>query len=316
MALMTPSFLPSQTYPFGPGSGKVGLRFLFEQMAMQEGVVEPTAMKVSQRAAGGAGMFVDIAVGGVWVRGDDTARQGYYHGYNDAVVTVAVPANASGNPRFDQLICRNYDAAIAGVTDGMFFEVLQGTPTLGTTIDSRVGAAALPNGAVRLGEWVTPNAAAAIIDSMIRDRRPRARGFDFSLERVAGDLAFPAAGGGFGNIDAATMQQRIETSGNPIEIDLVGVAINTGASGGLLQLRTLIDGAAAGAESRVSVGVNPSYGSVPLAYRGAPAAGTHLITPSFAQGTGMATTLQSNATMGLGFSIRERVGNSGSNGAT
>lgn len=312
MALMTPSFLPSQTYPFGPGAGKVGLRFLFEQLAMQEGVIEATAMKVSQRAAGGAGMFVDTALGGIWVRGDDTARQGYYHGYNDAVVTTAVPANVSGNPRFDQLICRNYDAAIAGVVDGMFFEVLTGTPSAPVTIDNRTGAVALPNGAVRLAEWVTPNGAAAITDAMIRDRRPRARGVDLNIHRVAGDLAFATAGAGFANVDVATMQHRVELSGGPVDIDLNAMTLNTG-TGGLLQLRLSID-AVAVQEARQSVGGNPSYAMMPLTYRGTPAAGTHLLTLASAQAAAMVTTLISSGSLGLPYRVREQLANSGNNG--
>lgn len=212
MALMTPSFLPSQSYPFGPGAGKTGLRYVMEQLGLQEGVMGAADFKVSQRAAGGAGMFVDIAAGGAWIKGDDTARQGSYHAVNDAVMTLVVPANVSGSPRFDQVVLRAYDSSIAGGTDGIALEVLTGTPNASADIDNRLGAVALPPGAVRLGEWVTPNGAALVSNAMIRDRRPKARGAYLRMDR-ASDAA----------TSSATMVQFITTAHTPLDrIELAG----------------------------------------------------------------------------------------------
>lgn len=316
MALLTPSFLPSQTYPFGPSASKVGLRFIFEQLGLQEGAVDTPAFRASQRAAGGANMSLDFAAGGAWVRGDDTARQGFYHAYNDAILNVAVPPNASGSPRFDQAILRAYDSSIAGGTDGIAVEVLAGAPNGSTNIDNRLGAVALPNGAMRLAEWVTPNGAAAITDALLRDRRTYADGARFRFDRTAGD--YTTASLSMAALDAVNMAARFECSGRPIEMVLVGdVFISAAAASVLFEPR--VDGAALSpgayrARKFQDVSTNIADDGVLLSVEFTPAAGTHLLAPFWAVGGAYTATLKGDTTLSSQLRIREQPAASRYNG--
>src|SRR6266498_2637149 len=65
---------------------------------VSEGVVQATALAVSQRAAG-ANLSVDVAAGACWVLGDtNTDRQPCYRCINDAVVNLGISPDPS-NPR-------------------------------------------------------------------------------------------------------------------------------------------------------------------------------------------------------------------------
>lgn len=147
---------------------------------LQPGVVAGTDFQVAQ--TGAASMNVLVAAGSAWVLGTTVSRQGLYQAYNNAQVSVAVPANSSGNPRVDQLVLRIYDSADAlQGQDVAALEIVQGTPTAGTTLDSRAGALAIPASSLRLADILVPNAAASIPTANIRDRRPWARGASYSL---------------------------------------------------------------------------------------------------------------------------------------
>jgi hypothetical protein len=153
------------------------MRSALQSLPMQEGVLEATGQKVTQRASGGANMSVDVAAGACWVKGDTSVRQGLYHVYNDAVLNLTIGANASGSPRLDQIICRVNDTIDGGAgTDTGSIEVLAGTATGGATLDNRSGAAALPSTAVRLADVLVASGAASITNTNIRDRRPWAAG--------------------------------------------------------------------------------------------------------------------------------------------
>lgn len=178
MALITPEYLQTKTY-----AAKKDRR-VSQALVMQEGVLNAGDYKVSQRAAG-ANMSVDVAVGDAWVDGDATADQGFYHIANDAVVNVAIAANASGNPRIDQVILRAYDSADAGQgSDIPAIEVVQGTPTAAATLANRSGVAAVPATALKLADVLVINAETTISNSDIGNLRdPR-----------AGTTGYPAVG--------------------------------------------------------------------------------------------------------------------------
>ena len=97
-----------------------------------------------------------MAAGAAWVQGDDTARQGLYHQVNDAAVTGLVAAGHATNPRIDQVILRIFDSSVTGVSDTPTLSTLAGTATGGATLDNRTGAAALPNGAIRIADILVP----------------------------------------------------------------------------------------------------------------------------------------------------------------
>lgn len=100
----------------------------------------------------GAGLVLNYAAGTAWVRDDSgVLATGALLPVTVAGSTVTVPANASGNPRLDQIIL-----TVNGYGTGTV-SVLQGTPNAATTIDNRTGAAALPNDAIRLADALTTN---------------------------------------------------------------------------------------------------------------------------------------------------------------
>jgi len=85
---------------------------------------------------------------------------------------------AAANPRVDQIVVQIKDSAETpgGGNDGVI-DVIAGTPTAGTTLDSRAGAADLttiqnPNVIVLADVLINANNSPALSNANIRDRRP------------------------------------------------------------------------------------------------------------------------------------------------
>ncbi len=144
----------------------------------REGVDDWEHMLISP----GAGLVLNYASGTAWVR-DDSGVLGA-----SALVpvtvsasTVTVPANASGNPRLDQVIL-----TMTGYGTGTV-SVLQGTPNAATTIDNRTGAAALPSDAIRLADVLTTNGFAGpyVNHTSLRNRMAWAHPITRSLSAAA-----------------------------------------------------------------------------------------------------------------------------------
>lgn len=228
MALEIPRFLQTKQY-----SAKA-LRAAFLDGPLQAGVYGAADLKVAQRAAG-ANMSVEVPVGAAWVRGSNTARQGLYNVYNDATVNPAISANASGNPRVDQIILRVYDSVDgAAAQDLATIEVITGTGTAGAQITNpaaanyRAGAAALPSSSLLLADVLVANGAASIVTANIVDRRPWARGAYRRILRTSTPMTTSSTT--FALIDATNLQPRIECSGNPMRVSLRGRHSNNGAN--------------------------------------------------------------------------------------
>lgn len=175
MTLLTPELLDTKTYGFEK------LRYLLQSTALQEGVIDPTDLKVVQRALG-ANMSVDVGAGRAFVQADSGTRNGLYHEVNDAAVNVVVIASNATNPRLDQVILEIHDSSDLGSADDTpQLYVLAGTPTAGATLDNRNGAAALPSNAIRLADILVPAASSSVVTANIRDRRQWARGVNAVL---------------------------------------------------------------------------------------------------------------------------------------
>jgi hypothetical protein len=191
---------------------------------MQEGAASTAAGRVTP----GAGLVLNYNAGTVWVR-DDTpllasaALMPVVLGAS----TVNVAANASGNPRLDQVI-----VTLTGWGTGTV-SVLQGTPDVNATLDSRIGAAALPLDAIRLADILMPNGFAGpfVQATHIRDRRQWSAG-----------AFLTAAGTGAGNyttnslaavvLDAANFSRRIEeVSGTTVTVEFMGTWLHNTNNG-------------------------------------------------------------------------------------
>lgn len=272
MALLIPEYLQTKTY------SAARVRGVLMDSAIQEGVVGGGDLKVTQRASGGANMSVDIAEGAGFVKGDLTARQGLYHVYNDAAVNIAIGSNTSGNPRLDQIILRVLDSqdGLAGA-DLAQLEVLPGTATAGATLDNRNGAAALPMTAMRIADVLVVSGASSIVNAVIRDRRPWARGAFFVVDHPnTTDLTYSFTS--YGTVFTWN-DPRIECTGNPLRITL-GVSLQQGSITGYSLWVPHIDGTAQAVAQRWFYSQATGVGNIDapsMEWVVTPTAGSHIL---------------------------------------
>lgn len=212
---------------------------------LQEGVYAAGDLAVTQRAAG-ANMTVDIAAGRALVQGDTQARQGIYHLVNDAAITgTTIAANASGNPRIDQVgLLINDSTDVGSGSDIPAVTVLAGTPAGGATLDNRTGAAALPANMIRLADILVANGAASITNTVIRDRRPWMRGAYVNQTQASGASGtdYTTTSTSYVELDGTNTTARVECSGCPLRVTLRAQAFHT-ATGGWIAVQPRIDGA-------------------------------------------------------------------------
>lgn len=252
---------------------------------MQEGVLAAGDLKVSP----GAGLVLNYATGTAYVTDDSGVVA--TNALVPAAITgasVTIAANASGNPRIDQIIL-----TLSGWNAGTV-SVLQGTATVGATLDNRTGAAALPAGAVRLADILMPNAFAGpfVQATHIRDRRPWARGAYVSVDLQTGDIAL--ASGAIVGISSG-LNTRLEVSGNPVELWLHGMMSSSGA--GNMDVRLAIQdngtdlaGTAAGSGLwRRKFNGDTSVKPATMNHIWTPAAGSHNIVPTYWVSTDVGT---------------------------
>jgi microcystin-dependent protein len=143
------------------------LRFLTAQM-YDEGVLTPTACKVSQRGAG-ANFSVDVAIGSFVITGDDQALQGNYMGRITAVENAVIGAAPAGsNKRIDLVTLRINDPNAGGnAGNTATVVVVAGTQTTGTPVAPALPASSIPIAAV----GPITSATASITNSIITDPR-------------------------------------------------------------------------------------------------------------------------------------------------
>lgn len=141
-------------------------RYLQTLLGDAEGVHSYSDLRVTPNSP--AAMNVLVAPGRGIVAGDAVARQGAYLLELGAQMTVPIAANASGNPRIDLVVLRDYDAAVDGGSasaDKGTVEVVQGTPS-GSPV-----APAVPDGAIPLAQVAVANGASSIVAANITERR-------------------------------------------------------------------------------------------------------------------------------------------------
>ena len=90
------------------------------------GVVRATDLAVTQN--GTPNMTVNVAAGGCFIRGTQSANQGAYHLWNDASLSVAISAADATNPRRDLIIAQARDANYSGASSDARIIVVTGTP--------------------------------------------------------------------------------------------------------------------------------------------------------------------------------------------
>lgn len=276
--------------------------------ALQAGVVGANDFKVVQRGAG-ANQSVDVGVGFAWVQIATGTRNGMGHVTNDATANVTLTASNATNPRIDQILLRWNDTSIpTGAGNAPTLEVATGTPTAGATLDNRTGAVtgATLNDTLRLADILVPAASTSVVTANIRDRRPWARGGNWSLARTSGNLTGVAA---FTNIDPVNLQPRLECSGVPLWLGL-SIMYSAPAASRLVQIRVLVDGASVVQRDHHLAASETLFMNLYEPYT--PAAGSHVFAYQFNSGVADGT-FSSNATNPLTASLIEQVRPNASN---
>lgn len=212
MTLLTPEFLQTQKY------SALRDRMVMEHSgSLQPGVFDNTDFRVTQRAAG-PNLSVDVALGSAIVDANQPGNQGFYHIQNDSSVNVTTGAVAghASLPRVDSVIVQIQDSTHGGASsDVPVLKILSGTPTSGATLDNRSGAPLIQPASVVLADILVPTGATTLTTSMIRDRRPWARGAFYGATRTAGDVSAPIAS--WASI-GSEFTARLELSGRPVKI--------------------------------------------------------------------------------------------------
>lgn len=149
------------------------------------------------------GMNVAVAPGSAWVPGSDAAGQGTYLVDNATSTTLAIGANASGNPRIDRIVADVNDPAFTGTGTAVFtLVVVAGTPA------GSPSAPATPASAISLATVAVANGAASIVAGNITDTR------DF------------CSGGGAGLMPSGYVALASQGSIVGTEVDLTGLSVS------------------------------------------------------------------------------------------
>lgn len=292
---------------------------MFGRPSLQEGVLSPGGLKVTP----GAGLQLNYALGRGMITDDSgiIAMGALLPALVATGSTVTIPANASGNPRIDQIIL-----TLTGFDTGTV-SVLQGTASVGATLDNRTGAANLPLGAIRLADILMPNGFAGpfVQATHVRDRRPWARGAYVKIVRNADagglDDYSQAATGALVELDAVNLKPRLEFSGAPVRVSLRSQVQQTAAAGVVI-LSPLLNGAGIDGVTVSPAGTGPfaanialganSGGPVSVSYDFVPAAGSHRVSWAVAVTAGT-THFLARAAVPLQMTVEEIIRDSASN---
>ena len=110
-------------------------------------------------------MNVDVAAGEVWIKGDSATDQGFYFGYNDATVNLAIASADGSNPRIDIVVAQVNDAAYSGSANNSELKVITGTAAASPSAPS------LPSSAYKLATIAVGAGVTTIVSGNITDNR-------------------------------------------------------------------------------------------------------------------------------------------------
>jgi hypothetical protein len=305
-----------------PGYDAIDLRRSFANL--QEGTFDGTSWKVTESTPNA--MTVDVAAnnGRAAVQGDAITNQGLYIvAPHSAVATLTIAANASGNPRVDQIVLQTYDDTHDGSGNNKAtLTVLQGTATAGATLDNRSGAASLPNSTMRLADVLVASGASTITNSVIRDRRPWARGARWRGVSTSGAQSITVAGG---EMKTDTLKARIECSGGLVLVQLTAWIAPVTTSDPEVVVAPWIDGTfIEGSTSTEPAGADFPVRAIPsggedgvakFSVLTAPTAGSHLFSVWAALSTGTVN-FKATANSPAIFSVVELLGSTSANNGT
>lgn len=295
-------------------------RLAFKSTGIQAGVVEVNDYKVNA----GAGLQVEVEKGNAWVMQTGATQESsnaFFDGlYQVSSSTKINPSNSvvvsSVNPQIAQIILRVYDINELKISGSSYAKVewLNGTPTIGATLENRSGAAALPQSSLRLADVLVPKNAASSAAYEIRDRRLWANG-GYAFQTVSPGNLTLSEKGAWKVIDSAAWQMRMECGGGAIRLSFTGASAQIYGSG-VVWGNFFIDGAPqefatviqnSGASEIVE-------GSFAFETTKVVTAGTHLFSPGWQQ-TGTKALLLGNTGYWINtFQIQEVISQESNNG--
>lgn len=128
------------------------------------GVVRATDLAVTQN--GTPNMTVNVAAGGCFIRGTQSANQGAYHLWNDGTLNVGLLGSDATNPRRDLIVAQVRDLNYSGALKDALITVVTGTPAASPS-DPAVPANSLVLARIAVGAGVS-----SILTANITDLRP------------------------------------------------------------------------------------------------------------------------------------------------
>jgi C1q domain len=193
MTLYPPSYQQEQSYP-----AQLDRMFLMDVTGAVAAIFTTGSFVVAQHAAG-ANMSVDVAAGRAVVPGTDTASQGSYYCWSDAIVNVPInTAPGTGQSRIDVIVVQvRDDFVIGGGNNDFQVTVIQGTAaTTGSQVAPAIPASSVALARIAVGPNVT-----SILTANITDVRPRlfgnvfavrvARGNTYTMPSTASQTVYP-----------------------------------------------------------------------------------------------------------------------------
>lgn len=158
----------------GKSSESAAMRAWYKTSSNGQGPLGATDLQVSQHATPNG--TVDIAIGDIFI----TYQSYVFHGFTDAINTVTITSNSSGNPRVDAVVAYEDLSVVSSSSNNnpgaLKFLVVAGTPAgsptapSGSTIQAAVGAG---NPYYILANVAVANSFTTITNSNITDRRTR-----------------------------------------------------------------------------------------------------------------------------------------------
>lgn len=262
--------------------------------ALQEGVVGATDLTVTRNSSS----QVTLDAGRIWIR--TPAGVLVPVTLTGSTVLSGIPPATGSNKRLDQVTV-DYTGTV---------RYRQGTTeATGVTIDNRTGAHVLPAGERVVEDLLITSSGVVAGAANMRDRRPWARGARFTYVRTSGNITMVT--NATTPVDATNMAPRLELSGVPLVVELIGTVV--GAASGTPNFALQIDGLdVAGALHDFSA-TSGGYIAIPGRWEiPSPSAGSHVIRPTYT--SGQAHSIYADTTRHLQFRIYEDIRATASNG--
>lgn len=138
-----------------------------------------TGVMLAVGANGTPNMSVNVAPGGAFITGTESAHQGVYYFYSEAAVNLTIDASDPTNARRDLVVAQVRDAAYSGASNDARFLVVKGTPS------ASPADPALPPNCLVLARVQVNAGATSITGANITDLRTYVRPWNTAWGEVA-----------------------------------------------------------------------------------------------------------------------------------